>query len=158
MDSGLPQLRFTGSSPRVRIEWNTKETINRRQLAYIQETGSQKITSAMIAEHPTNGAHIMVPINTRKDVGSYKKTDYFPDSPTPFERPKLPPRSLFRNPWLNDFDIESGDVIQELKGVVKEDNRFLTEIVQRGFAKRTWSHHWLTPAETAAIQNRAMRL
>jgi hypothetical protein len=137
---------FWGITPhRQRVEWSTRDTINRRQLDDTFGAGAKTVTPAMLAAHPSRGAYTMIPTASQKDPRTYKGTgvEYFPDARNQGERPTLPPKSLFQNPWLNNYDIESGDVIQELKGAVKENNLFLTEDVSKRMISRTWTHQWI---------------
>ena len=110
----------------------TKDELNKRLVAFSMSTDMAKtVTPAMLASHPTRGAWNMAPSASRQDTKTYgpdfsQNTSYFPDAKQGF-RPKLPPASLFQNPWLQNYDIQNGEFARELRGVVKENNRFLVE-------------------------------
>jgi hypothetical protein len=63
----------------------------------------------------------------------------------------LPPKNLELNPWTNGYDIESGDIARELRGTVKESNRFFTQDVSARMAGRTFEHQWIPAAASRAI-------
>jgi hypothetical protein len=144
---------------RQRVEWTTRDSINQRQLTETLDTGAKKVTSAMLVAHPTHGAYAMIPTASQKEPKPYRvvsSVDYFPDGRIQgdyHDRPKLPPKSLFQNPWLNDFDIENGDVIQELKGVVKENNLLRSEDVSKRIMSRTFTHQWIPQGTSYRIVN-----
>jgi hypothetical protein len=50
--------------------------------------------------------------------------------------------------------VENGDVAKELRGVVKEDNRFLVDNVSDRIIGRTFEHQWIPPADTRTIAER----
>ena len=50
--------------------------------------------------------------------------------------------------------MEAGDVAKELRGAVKEDNRFLADNVADRLAGRTFEHQWIPPADTRTIAER----
>lgn len=145
---------------RMRLEWETRDTINNRLWADTMDAGAKAVTSAMLATHVSQGAETMQPASARKDDRPYHGTvQYFPDSLAPKdghpqERPVLPPRSLFQNPWTNGYNIESGDVAHELRGTVKESNRFMTEDVSARMSGRTFEHQWIPAAATRVIAER----
>lgn len=140
---------------RQRLEWDTRDTINNRLWTDNMESGAKMVTSAMLATHDTNGAGALQPTSSRKDDRPYHGTvQYFPDATSPTERPVLPARSLFHNPWANGYNIESGDVMRELRGTVKESNRFLTDDVSARMTGRTFEHQWIPVDATRAIAER----
>jgi hypothetical protein len=111
----------------------------------------------MLAEHPSHGVENMQPSSSTNDRRPYRDDgQYFPDSKDPFERPRLPPQSLFMNPWLQDYNIEAGDVTRELRTAVTEDNRFLSDDVSRRIAGRTFEHQWIPAATTNAIASQKL--
>ena len=141
---------------RQRMEWETRDTINNRLWADTLSAGSKLITDKMLAAHPSRGAETMTPSSSRKDDRPYRVSgpSYFPSPTKPDERPTLPPQSLYQNPWSAGFDIERGDVGKELRGVVKEDNRFLEDNVSDRIVGRTFEHQWIPPADTRMIAER----
>jgi hypothetical protein len=147
---------FSRVGPRMRAEWETRDTINNRLWADTMSAGAKAVTSAMLESHPTHGAQVMQPSAARIDNRSYRMDGvaYFPDAPNQLDRPTLPPKSLFQNPWSAGYDIESGDIARELRGVVKENNRFLTEDVSARMAGRTFEHQWIPPEKTREIAER----
>ena len=145
---------------RTRLEWETRDTINNRLWADTMSAGPKAVTSAMLAEHVTQGAETMQPATARQDQRPYHgNVQYYPDSPAPKEgqaqeRPILPARSLFLNPWTSGYDIESGDIARELRGAVRESNRFYTEDVSARMAGRTFEHQWVPETATRNIAER----
>ena len=136
------QYSFTEpSAHRVRLEWSTRDAINVRQMADTVAAGSKRVTPAMLAAHPTRGANPMTPSASRRDTRPYTGAEYFPGAEAK-SRPRLPPRALFQNPWLNDFDIENGEVTHELRGAVRENNRFITENAQERVNARIWTQRY----------------
>jgi hypothetical protein len=152
--SSMPRYSET---PRMRVEWDTRDTMNNRLWSDMQVTGPKAVTSEMLAAHPTGGAQQGLPTAARQDQRSYiSGPTYFPDAP-PIkpgeyvqERPKLPPRSLFQNAWTTDMDIEGStiNVARELQGVVKEENRHWHEDAGTRVMQRMFQHQWV-PAQTS---------
>jgi len=146
--------------PRQRLEWETRDTINNRLWADTMDAGPKAVTTAMLAAHASHGAETMQPASARKDDRPYHGfTQYFPDAAAPKvaqaqDRPVLPARSLFQNPWANGYDIESGDVCRELRGTVKESNRFAVEDASARMAGRTFEHQWIPAAASRTIAER----
>ena len=141
---------------RQRLEWETRDTINNRLWADTLATGSKLVTDKMLAAHPSRGSETMTPSASRSDDRPYRISGpaYFPSPTDPHERPTLPAASLFANPWSAGFNVEAGDVAKELRGVVKEDNRFLAVNVSDRLAGRTFEHQWIPPADTRTIAER----
>jgi hypothetical protein len=141
---------------RQRMEWETRDTINNRLWADTISAGPKLVTDKMLAAHPSHGADIMTPAASRTDNRPYAVVGpaYFPSPADPTVRPSLPPNSLFVNPWSTGFNVENGDVAKELRGVVKEDNRFLVDNVSNRIVGRTFEHQWIPPADTRTIAER----
>ena len=152
----VPSIQTFGAPVvRQRLEWETRDTINNRLWADTMEAGPKAVTTAMLAEHVSQGAMTMNPSSSRHDDRPYHhQTPYFPDATGPLERPRLPAKSLFQNPWSAGYDIENGDITRELRGAVKEDNRFLSNDVSARMAGRTFEHQWIPPTVTRAIAER----
>ena len=141
--------------PRQRLEWETRDTINNRLWADTISAGPKAVTSAMLAAHPSHGVETMQPSSSTDDRRPYRfEGQYFPDSKDPLERPRIPPQSLFMNPWIQDYNIEGGDVTRELREAITEDNRFLTEDASRRIAGRTFENQWIPAAATRVIADR----
>jgi len=139
---------------RQRLEWDTRETINNRLWSDTMTAGPKMVMSSMLAAHPSRGAETMNTVSSRKDDRPYHgEIQYYPDAKG-LERPRLPPKSLFDNPWIAGYDIEAGDIARELRSSVKEDNRHLTEDVSARMAGRTFEHQWIPETVTHAIANR----
>lgn len=141
---------------RQRMEWETRDTINNRLWADTISAGPKLVTDKMLAAHPSHGAETMTPAASRTDNRPYAVAGpaYFPSPADPSARPTLPPNSLFVNPWSAGFNVENGDVAKELRGVVKEDNRFLVDNVSNRIVGRTFEHQWIPPADTRTIAER----
>lgn len=141
---------------RQRMEWETRDTINNRLWADTISAGPKLVTDKMLAAHPSHGSEVMTPSASRTDNRPYVVSgpSYFPSPSDPSARPTLPPQSLFANPWSTGFNVENGDVAKELRGVVKEDNRFLVDNVSDRIIGRTFEHQWIPPADTRTIAER----
>lgn len=141
---------------RQRLEWETRDTINNRLWADTLDTGAKLVTDKMLAAHPSRGAETMTPSASRKDDRPYRISgpSYFPSPADPSARPTLPSKSLYANPWSTGLDIDAGDVGKELRGVVKEDNRFLVDNVSDRMVGRTFEHQWIPPADSRTIAER----
>ena len=141
---------------RQRMEWETRDTINNRLWADTISAGPKLVTDKMLAAHPSHGADVMTPSASRTDNRPYAVAGpaYFPSPADPSARPTLPPNSLYANPWSTGFNVENGDVAKELRGVVKEDNRFLVDNVSNRIVGRTFEHQWIPPADTRTIAER----
>jgi len=110
-----------------------------------------------LAAQPSHGAETSQPAAARKDYRPYtdaQTVSYFPDSKVATERPVLPPKNLFHNPWSAGHDIEGGGAVRELAGAVKESNRFLTVDTSQRIVGRTFEHQWVPAAATKAIAER----
>ena len=154
---------------RQRLEWDTQNTLNQRLWANTVSSGSKNITPEMLSIHPTNGAYNMTPSASRGDnriyhgFGKTSSSSYFPDSAPPFkdgmpkDRPTLPPKDIIRNPWFANLNIDDGDVTRELRGVVQENNRFLTADSSARVATRTFEHQWIPESESRAIAEQSIQ-
>lgn len=136
---------------RVRAEWETRDTTNNRHWAATLEAGSKQVTSAMLAAHPSAGAETMTPGSARTDERHYTQGQYFPDERRVLERPMLPPGSLFRNAWMDGFDVDGPDVVREVRGSVKETMRFREADTSARIMGRTFENQWIPAEATAAI-------
>jgi len=141
---------------RQRLEWETRDTINNRLWADTISAGPKMVTEQMLAAHPSRGAEIMTPSASRSDNRPYAVSGpaYFPSPADPTARPTLPPASLYANPWSKGFNVDAGDIAKELRGIVKEDNRFLADNVSDRLAGRTFEHQWIPVADTRTIAER----
>jgi len=142
--------------PRQRLEWETRDTMSNRIWTNMMEMAPQRVSTEMLATHPTEGANMNQPQAARTDERPYtaaQEVAYFPDSPEPLERPRLPAKNLFQNPWALGYDIEGGNITRELRATVKENNRFLTENTSLRIAGRTFEHQWVPAEATKAIAN-----
>jgi hypothetical protein len=138
------------------MEWETRDTINNRLWADTISAGPKLVTDKMLAAHPSHGAETMTPSASRTDNRPYVVSGpaYFPSPTDPTERPVLPQASLYANPWSTGFNVGAGDAGKELRGVVKEDNRFLVDNVSDRIMGRTFEHQWIPPADTRTIAER----
>jgi len=149
--------------PRQRVEWETRDTMSNRMWSNMIETGAKQVTAPMLYAHPSQGAETGQPSASRKDQRPYtdaQATPYFPDSSAkivdgkPVTRAPLPPLNLFQNPWSANFDIEGGDITRDLRSVVKENNRHLTQDASARIAGRTFEHQWIPAEASKAIAER----
>jgi hypothetical protein len=149
--TAMPRL---SDSNRVRLEWDTRDTMSNRLWTHTLDAGPTQVTAAMLAAHPSGGATPFNPSNSRQDQRTWTGgSTYFPTNPDPLQRPTLPPKSLFQNAWLDGFDVEGGGVARELRGAVKEDNQHRFEDVSARLAGRTFEHQWIPPTVTKQIVN-----
>lgn len=142
--------RYTEAT-KMRVEWDTRDTINNRAWNSIQVAGAKAVTAQMLAAHPTAGAESYMPAAGRQDERPYAAGGYFPDGRRG-ERPSVPPTSLFQNAWLDGFDVEGGGAARELRSAVKEQARTEADISAR-IAGRTFQNQWIPPAVTQRIVN-----
>jgi hypothetical protein len=131
---------------RVRVEWDTRDTMSRRHYEAVQQKGPTQVTAAMLQTHPTHGAEPFVPSAGRQDARPYaagSELPYFPDAARPVERPRLPPRTLYAHPFLGDVDQSDHNVPREFRTAVKEENRTRGEDIAVRMAGRTFTNQWL---------------
>ena len=106
---------------------DARDVLNRRLAAPdMLERGPRQLTVEEAEARASLVGFYQKPTASSNDRRPYRTTnlvEYFPDATNPLARPILPPRSLFQNPWLNNYDIEAGDITRELRGVVRENNR-----------------------------------
>jgi hypothetical protein len=145
------QMPRTTEAPRMRVEWDTRDTMNNRLWSDLQVTGPLVITSAALSAHPTGGAQVSQPSLARQDARAYTAPGYFPDAaaprPLPLSlpvAPTLPAYSLFENPWTSALDTDH-NTAREFKGAVKEENRSRGDDVTSRTMERMFQHHWVSP-------------
>lgn len=155
-------LSRAGEAPRMRMEWETRDTMNNRLWADTMATGAKTVTSAMLAAHPTAGAEAWMPGSGRRDPWTYDAAGShhsawsghgssvpiggpegvgFAHMPGIQERPAQP---SFGG-WLaaGGVDTEGPGASREMRGIVKEDLRG-REIDSAGrLAERTYQTQWL---------------
>lgn len=128
---------------RQRVEWETRDSMNLRYEAAVRDMGEKQVTSEMLHRHPSAGARVMNPTNSREDQRTYhEQPPLYPNGRSVLERPPLPPQSVFQNMWYRGMDMENGDVAREMFAGVKEDNRWRDENIAFRVAGRTWAHQW----------------
>lgn len=131
---------------RMRVEWDTRDTINTRLYSDMLASGAKAVTVAMLKDHPSHGARIMLPTTSRMDTNTYidSRNLYFPNAPGLPDatglhaRAMLPAQGIDRNPFTSSLD---GGVIREVRRSVIEDNRFSKDdtgarMVQRVFQSK----------------------
>jgi hypothetical protein len=153
--AAMPRLsdsnRIQLDSNRIRLEWETRDTMSNRVWTHTLDAGPTQVTAAALAAHPTGGATPFNPGNSRQDQRTWAPPEYFPSSPDALQRPTLPPKSLFQNSWTDGFDVEGGGAVREIRGSVREDNRKRFEDVSARLAGRTFEHQWIPPTMTRQI-------
>jgi hypothetical protein len=130
---------------RVRMEWETRDTANNRFYEQTQNMGPTAVTAAMLRDHPTHGAEPFMPSTGRQDARPYQATatpKFFPDTMDPIHRPRLPPRSMWAHPYLDDVDVEDPNVTREFRHSVMEENRGRFEDISVRGAQRAFAHQW----------------
>lgn len=157
--TALPKV---GEAPRVRMEWDTRDTVNNRYWAATVDAGAKEVTAAMLAAHPTAGSSPMMPAAARADhrpYGERPAASFHPAVAAPPDprvagwrpRPVGAPNSLFQNAWLDGFDVEGGDTARELRGVVREDMTGRSEDAAARIMERTFENQWMTGSVRADI-------
>jgi len=144
-----------GSEPRTRVEWDTRDTMNSRMWADTLSSGPHDVTAAMLAAHPTAGAHAAMPSSGRQDERPYGESAanhwMVPGTPASLrmpgvqERPNAPPHSVFQNSWFSGVPVD-GDVSREMRGVVKETNVGRSMDAAGRYMERTFQNQWM-PSE-----------
>ncbi len=137
----LPDFSRDVRAPLMRAEWETRDTINNRAFNDTMASGPKAVTSATLAAHPSHGAMTMNPASGRQDQRPYVTEQFYPDARAGV-RPERPPHSLFQNAWLDGFDVESRDVMRELRSAVKEENRSRDADISHRLVGRTFEHQW----------------
>jgi hypothetical protein len=171
-----------GEAPRLRAEWETRDTINHRLWADTVSAGPKAVTAAALAAHPTAGAEMGMPSSGRRDVREYGEAgaaEWFAPPPGAKsttrptglattggvawagvqQRPAVPPHSLWQSPWLSGFDVEgaAGGVVRELRGVVREaPGGFAGEDAAGRFLSRQFNNQWLSVEDRQQIASRQM--
>jgi hypothetical protein len=151
--TAMPRL---SDSNRVRLEWETRDTMSNRLWTHTVDAGPTQVTAAALAAHPTGGAEPFIPSTARQDQRHWSPTGgdgYFPSHVDSLTRPELPPKSLFQNAWADGFDTEGGGAARELRSAVREDNRHRFEDTSARLAGRTFEHQWIPPTVTRQIVN-----
>jgi hypothetical protein len=147
--TAMPRL---SDSNRLRLEWETRDTMSNRLWTHTLDAGPTQVTAAALAAHPTGGATPFNPGNARQDQRTWTSgPEYFPTGPDQAARPTLPPKSLFQNAWMDGYDVEGGGAAREIRGAVREDNRKRFEDVSARLAGRTFEHQWIPPTMTRQI-------
>ena len=139
-------------APRVRAEWDTRDTMNNRIWSDLMMTPAKQVTSQMLVSHPTSGASPMMPTDSRTDYRVWKSgPEYFPDPASPGQRPTLPRKSLIGGAWGADYNADGALATREAAGVVKETGRYYGEDVGSRINDRTFQQQWMTPRTTAPV-------
>lgn len=134
-------------APRMRLEWDTRDTTNNRLWSDIQVTGPKAVTTAMLAGHPTSGANTMNPTVSRQDTRTYTNETYFASvAPRPGEAPQRPVLPVQTYSPENDQNT-----VRNFNGVVKENNSFRTEDRSARIMERNFTHQWISPEMTHTI-------
>ena len=129
-------------APRMRMEWDTRDTINNRIWSDLVDSGPKQITSQMVLENPMIGVSQVMPASARTDTRSWQKgPQYFPDPPAG-QRPILPTSSLIDSSWGRDYDADGRQAAREAAGVVKETKRYYGEEVAGRINDRTFQQQW----------------
>jgi hypothetical protein len=141
-------------APRLRVETDTRTTINSRFWESVQVSGPTAVSAAALAAHPTHGASEQQPSQTRFDTRQWKSDaapPYFPDSRGPGMRPQLPSSSVWANPHFDGWDPESTDTTRELRFVVKEENRNRGDDASLRSLQRQFEHRWGPPVSVERL-------
>jgi hypothetical protein len=145
----LPRV---GEAPRIRHEWDTRDTMNQRLWADTIATGAKTVTSAMLATHPTAGAETMMPTAGRQDFRQYHESAigvaHRPAAggvatglPGMLERPGIPRAGV----WYSPSEMETVNAVRDVRGVVRENNGGRAEDAAARLQARTFQNQWMTP-------------
>lgn len=155
----LSVLPRVGEAPRIRVEWDTRDSLNHRLWADTMATGAKAVTSAMLAEHPTAGAATMAPSSGRQDYRHYHESGR-PESgphvgrsmapargglatglPYMLERPGIPKAGA----WFDTAAQDTFNAARDVRGVVRENNGGRADDVAARLEQRTFQNQWMTP-------------
>lgn len=152
-------LPRANEATKIRVEWDTRDTMSSRIWSHTQDRGPSAVTATMLAAHPTHGAEAFMPSSGRQDPRSWMapgEVMYYPASRKhldPTARPTLPERSLFQHPAMDGFDVEGGGAAREVRSAVKEERAFWGEDTSQRMMTRAFEHQWITPTQS---QNMAL--
>lgn len=158
----LPDLTVmprVGPAPRVRVEWDTRDSLNHRLWADTMATGAKAVTSTMLLAHPTAGAETMMPAAGRQDYRHYHESGR-PETgghvgapqhparggletglPGMLERPGIPKAAA----WFDTSAMDTHNAIRDVRGVVRENNGGRGDDVAARLEQRTFQNQWMTP-------------
>ncbi len=162
--TALPRV---GEGPRIRMEWETRDTMNSRLWADMQASGPKAVTSAMLAAHPTAGAESWMPAAGRLDRRSYGESAAvaeavrwvgagsvggpagvgFGHMPGVQERPVVPRMEA----WLAGVDAAAPNAAREVRGVVKEELGGRGEDAAGRMMERSFQNQWMTREDQQRI-------
>lgn len=156
----LPRV---GEAPRIRMEWDTRDTINHRLWADNMATGAKAVTSTMLSEHPSAGAETMMPSAGRQDYRHYHPsgTDAIgvggtgaigapmrpaagglaTGLPGMLERPGMPRTGA----WYDHSQMDNQNAIRDVRGVIRENNLGRGDDVAARLEQRVFQNQWMTP-------------
>ena len=147
-------LSRVGEGPRLRMEWDTRDTLNNRLWDATVQTGPKAVTPAMLA---TGAGVTQMPTASRHDERQWAPSAtvasaYFPNAPRAGPTIQTPPTaSLYKSPWFADMNVDTGDATRELRGVIREDSRFRGENTSARITGRMFDTHWVPNADAARI-------
>jgi hypothetical protein len=145
---------------RMRVEPDTRHSINTRFWESVQISGPTAVSAAMVAKHPTHAVSDQMPSQARTDHRQWvagAAPPYYPDVTGPGQRPMLPPSSVWENPHFTGWDPEHRDTTRELRFAVKESMGYQQEDASLRSAQRQFAHPWL-PATSVAQMAVAERM
>jgi hypothetical protein len=157
----LPTVRLAGTTeptarqdgPRIRAEWETRDTMNNRLWSDLMQTPAKQVTPEMVAAHPTGGIWPMTPTESRMDTRQWNRgPQYFPD-PATGQRPGLPQTSLIGGSWGADYNAEGVQAVREARAVVKETKQFYGDEVAARINDRVFQPQWAVPAIITPIDS-----
>lgn len=147
-----------GPAPRVRVEWDTRDTFNNRLWADTMATGAKAVTSTMLAAHPTVGAESMMPAAGRQDQRHYHESGR-PETGAHVGAPQRPARGgletglpgMLERPgipkagaWFDPASMDTHDATRDVRGVVRENNGGRGDDVAARLEQRTFQNQWMT--------------
>ena len=154
----LTVLPRVGAEPRIRAEWDTRDSLNHRLWADTMATGAKAVTSAMLLAHPSAGAETMMPSAGRQDYRHYHESGR-PESgphvgapmapargglatglPGMLERPGVPKAGA----WYDTSAMDSFNAIRDVRGVIRENNLGRADDAAARIQERTFQNQWMT--------------
>lgn len=140
-----------GDGARLRMEWDTRDTMNNRLWDATVSTGPKTVTSAMLASHPTGGANIHMPIASRHDARIWSSATVATVAATTAAAAAAPTMSsIYKSPMFTGMDVDKVG-LQELRGAIREDSRYRDEHTSRRITERMFDTQWVPKADAARI-------
>jgi hypothetical protein len=143
-----------GAESRIRVEWDTRDSVNNRLWADTMAAGAKTVTSAMLAEHQSAGAETMMPSAGRQDYRHYHESSAHIGAPMRvaaggaatglpgmLERPGIPRAGV----WFDTAAMDTSNAIRDVRGVIRENNMGRGDDAAARIQERVFQNQWMTP-------------